>query len=254
LGDKANPSARRTTVASGFGVLVSRSLRILPLLCVSFAAGTAGAGNPNLARYPLRIHVLASDETHKTPRMSPGDSVACDAIEGITDSISPNPGGPVTLTGLSGDLCSLHPEMITGRLLDVQDSDPAFSGEGRGDLVSPPTTTQGFSFHYDNCSRIRVHPGFQSLPARWKQPRKKLEVLIPSDDIPEEGRPLPPVRCTFSVTMHDSVYLLLRNGRLIEVSQDAYRERPALRVFLSGTTEAVQRRQEFTEPAHPGHE
>ena len=111
--------------------------------------------------------------------------------------------------------------------------------------------TQGISFHYDNCSRIRVHPGFQSLPARWKKPGKTLEVLIPSDDIPDSGRPLPPVRCTFTVTPHDFVYLLLRNGKLIEISQAAYRERPALRVFLNGVSESVQRRTDFTMPAHP---
>jgi hypothetical protein len=184
--------------------------------------------------------------------MSPGDSVVCDQIEGMIDSISPNPGGPISLTGLSGDPCSLHPEMVTGRLLNVTDDDPVFSGAGRGDLVSPPLTTQGLSFQYDNCSRVRVHPGFQSLPARWKKPGQRLEVLIPSDEIPQEGRPLPPVRCTFTVTMHDFVYLLLRNGKLIEVSQEDYRERPALRMFLSGVRLAVQPRpQQFTVPAHP---
>jgi hypothetical protein len=218
----------------------------------SLCGHPAGAGSPNPAKYPLRIHVLAADESHKTPRMSPGDSVVCDEIEGMLDSISPNPGGPISLTGLSGDPCSLHPEMVTGRLLDITDDDPVFSGAGRADLVSPPSTTQGLSFQYDNCSRVRVHPGFQSLPARWKKPGQKLEVLIPSDEIPQEGRPLPPVRCTFTVTLHDFVYLLLRNGKLIEVSQEVYQERPALRMFLSGIPLAVQPRSEqFTVPAHP---
>jgi hypothetical protein len=230
---------------------ISRSLSIVPIFLLGVSCvPRAGAGNPNLSRYPLRLHVLASDETHKTPKMTPGESLVCDSIEGMLDTISPNPGGPVTLAGVSSDPCSFHPEMITGRLLDVQDSDPMFSGEGRGDLVSPPTGTQGISFHYDNCSRIRVHPGFQSLPARWKRPGKTLEVLIPSDDIPENGRPLPPVRCTFAVTPHDFVYLLLRTGRLIEISQDAYQERPALRVFLNGRSETVQRRPDFILPAH----
>jgi len=229
------------------------SCKTFPLLLfASLCVHPAGAGSPNPAKYPLRIHVLATDESHKTPRMSPGDSVVCDQIEGMIDSISPNPGGPISLTGLSGDPCSLHPEMVTGRLLNVTDDDPVFSGAGRGDLVSPPLTTQGLSFQYDNCSRVRVHPGFQSLPARWKKPGQRLEVLIPSDEIPQEGRPLPPVRCTFTVTMHDFVYLLLRNGKLIEVSQEDYRERPALRMFLSGVRLAVQPRpQQFTVPAHP---
>jgi hypothetical protein len=153
--------------------------------------------------------------------MDPAGSAVCDAIEGVLDTVSPSPYGPVTLTGVSGDPCSLHPEMVTGSLFDL-DEDPVFSGEGRADLVSPPTTTQGLSFHYDNCGRMRVNTGFQSLPARWKQPGKKLEVLIPSDEIPANGRPLKPQRCLLTVTVHDFVYLLLRNGAIVQVSQEDY--------------------------------
>jgi hypothetical protein len=239
----------------GLPLSISRFLRILPLFVfASLSSAPAGARSPNVSKYPLRIHVLATDETHKTPRMSPGESVVCDAMEGMLDTISPSPGGPISVSGLSSDPCSFHPEMVTGGLLDVQDYDPVFSGEGRGDLVSPPMTTEGLSFHYDNCSRVRVHPGFQSLPARWKKPGQKLEVLIPSDEIPVDGRPLPPVKCSFTVTVHDFVYLLLRNGKLIEVTQEAYRERPALRLFLSGTAQTMEPRPEqFTVSAHPNH-
>jgi hypothetical protein len=222
------------------------------LLLAALSTAPAAARNPDLSKYPLRVHVLASDETHKTPRMSPAESLVCDQIEGMLDSVSPNPGGPISLSGVSGDPCLLHPEMMTGRLLNLGDDDPVFSGEGRGDLVSPPASTAGITFHYDNCARVRVHPGFTSLPARWKKPGARLEVLIPSDDIPVNDRPLPPVRCSFNVTMHDFVYLLLRDGRLIEVSQDLYRQKPALRVFLSGQPETIQRRlQQFTVVAHP---
>jgi hypothetical protein len=237
----------------GLPLSLSRLLWVLAvLLFVSGLATPAGAWKPNMAKYPLRIHVLASDATHKTPRMSPGDSAVCDAIDGMVSSISPNPGGPISISGLSGDPCSLHPELVTGRLLNPQDDDPVFSGEGRGDLISPPTTAQGMTFHYDNCSRVRVLNGFQSLPARWKKPGEKLEVLIPSDDIPVNGRPLPPVRCSFSVTMHDFVYLLLRNGKLIEVSKEEYWQKPALRVFLDGRPQVVQvRPEQFTVSAHP---
>jgi hypothetical protein len=221
----------------------SRLVRILPLvLCVVAGTVPASARKPNLAKYLLRVHVLAADETHRTPRMSPGQAVVCDSIEGMLDSMGPSPGGQISLTAYSGDPCLLHPEIVAGALLDIQDYDPVFSGEGRADLISPPTTTQGFNFHYDNCSRVRVHPGFQALPARWKKSGKTLEVLIPSDDIPVNGRPLPPVRCSFSVTMHDYIYLLLRSGKLIQVSQEVYTERPALRDFLSGGTEVMQQR------------
>ncbi len=234
---------------------ISWSFRILPLfLCASLCVTTAGASNPQLSRYPLRIHVLAVDESYKMPRMNPGDSVVCDAIDGMVTSISPSGGvfsGPVSISGLSGDPCSLHPEIVAGRLLDI-DAEPVFSGAGRADLVTPPAGTQGFSFRYNDCTRVRVRPGFQSLLARWKKPGKKLEVLVPSDDIPVNGRPLPPVRCTLSVTLHDFVYLLLRNGTLIQVSQEDYWKRPALRVFLRGNIETVhQRLEQFTVPAHP---
>src|SRR5205807_10299648 len=80
--------------------------------------------------------------------------------------------------------------------------------------------TQAFSFHDANCPRVRVLAGFQSLPARWKKHGHKLEVLVPSDDVTVKGESLPPARCSFSVTLRDSVYLLLRNGKLIEVPQE----------------------------------
>jgi hypothetical protein len=184
--------------------------------------------------------------------MGPAQSVVCDSIDDIASSIDPSPYGPITLSGLSGDPCSLHPEIVAGRLLDLQGEDPEYSGIGRGDLVSPPSITQALTFTYDNCTRIRVRPGFQSLPARWKKPGKKLEVVIPSDDIPAGDRPLPPIKCSLTVTLHPFVYLLLRNGRLIEVSQEDYWKKPVLRAFLSGGTPTVQQRlEQFTIPAHP---
>jgi hypothetical protein len=52
--------------------------------------------------------------------------------------------------------------------------------------------------------------------------------------------------------MHDWVYLLLRNGKIVQVTQEAYWEKPALRVFLSGVAETVQPRMEqLTVPAYP---
>jgi hypothetical protein len=238
----------------GFPLSTPRLLKIFPLFVLVSLSISAGARKPKPSKYPLRVHVLASDETHVTPRMSPAQSAVCDSIDNMLSSVSPNPGGPITISGVSGDPCSLHPEIVAGRLLDVGDDPPVFSGVGRGDLVSPPSTTQALTFHYDDCTRVRVRPGFQSLPARWKKPGQKLEVLIPSDNIPVNGRPLPPVRCSFSVTLHDFVYLLLRNGRLVEVSQEDYWRRPVLRVFLSGEVPTVQQRlDQYTVPAYPTH-
>ena len=141
---------------------------------------------------------------------------------------------------ISSDPCSLNAGVVVGRLLNL-DAEPVFSGEGRGDLVSPPSTTQAMTFQYDDCLRVRPHSGFASLPARWKK-NGKLEVLFPSDEIPVRGKPLPPVRCSLTVTMHDFVYLRLHDGKIVEVSQEFYQSKPALRVFLSGGAEAVKMR------------
>ena len=46
-----------------------------------------------------------------------------------------------------------------------------------------------------------VPAGFQSLPARWKVPGKKLEVLFPSQEIPDGDKPLKREKCTLKVTM-----------------------------------------------------
>jgi hypothetical protein len=55
-----------------------------------------------------------------------------------------------------------------------------------------------------------------------------------------------------TVTLHDFVYLLLRNGTLIHVSQADYWKKPALRVFLSGNAQPIQPRpRQYTVPAHP---
>ena len=227
------------------GLPLARCTRILPLLLLAALCATpASARAPKPSKYPLRVHVLVADESYRTPRMSPGMAGACDGIGGVLDSVGP--GG--------GDPCAIGPDFIRGGMLDNSDDAPAFSGSGRGDLVSPPDGTQGLSFHYDNCSRVRVNPGFHALNARWTKPGKKLEVLIPSDAIPEKGRPLPPERCTFTVTMNENVYLLLHSWRLIQVSQKDYWAKPALRVFLSGGNPPPiqQRPKQYTIPAHPG--
>jgi hypothetical protein len=125
--------------------------------------------------------------------------------------------------------------------LQYVQSEQSYAGQGRGDLVSPPNGTIGISFQYKDCYRVRAQPGFQSLPARWKK-SGQLEVLIPSDSIPVAGRPMPMAKCSFTVTKHEFVYLLIPPGRLIEVSPDVYWAKPALRVYLSGGTQTVQRR------------
>ena len=236
------------------GLPISRPVRTVAVcLLASLSVAPAGAGGPKLTRYPLRLHVLASDQTSATKRMSPSEAAACDAIDGGYSSMDID-SGAMPIGGFSGDPCSLNPGIFAGRLLALRSNDLVYAGAGRADLVSPPAGTQGLTFQYGNCSRVRVLPGFQGLPARWKKPGKQLEVLIPTDEIPVGGRPLPPERCTFTVSLNDFVYLLLRNGAIIQVSQEVYWKRPALRVFLSGVTQTIQRRPEdFTVSAHPTH-
>ncbi len=226
-------------------LFVSRALRILALILIAWlSTAPAGARSPNLSKYPLRVHVLVAGEAQRQDRMSASGSVACDAIDDMLSSSSDSSEGTISgigISGIFGDPCSFNTGPMAGRLLYVQ-SEQSYSGEGSGDLVSPPNGTLGISFQYKDCYRVRAQPGFQSLPARWKKPGQMLEVLIPSDAIPATGRPLPMAKCSFTVTQHDFVYLLLPPGRLIQVSQDVYWAKPALRVFLSGATKAVQRR------------
>jgi hypothetical protein len=202
----------------------------------------AFARGPKLQKYPLRVHVLASDETHRSPRMSAGEAVACDGVGDMFgaggSSADASSSSPVRV---SGDPCSLNPGVVVEQWMAPLDEQPIFSGQGRGDLVTPPGSTVGITFDYDDCLRVRVLSGFASLPARWKKPGK-LEVLFPSDAIPVRGKALPPVRCSLRVMEHDYVYLRLGNGRIVEVSQQLFWSKPALRVFLSGGAAAVKQR------------
>ncbi|HEY5056732.1 MAG TPA: hypothetical protein VII58_11270 [Acidobacteriaceae bacterium] len=203
------------------------------------------ARTPDLAKYPLRVHIIAADRTDRVERMKPGESVVCDAIDDMTSSISPGGGGAVTLSGVFSDPCTFGATEVVGRQLEINNG-YVYSGEGRADVVAPPRTTQGVSFRYRNCGRVRVLPGFQSLPARWKRPGQ-LEVLLPSDEIPVNGREPRPERCTLTATLHDFVYLLLRNGAVFQVTQEVYWKNPALRAFLRGNPETVEQRvKEFT--------
>lgn len=239
----------------GLPLFVSHALRILALILIaSLSTAPAGARNPNLSKYPLRVHVLVAGEAQRQDRMSPAGAIACDGIDDMISASMDSSDGTVSgigISGIFGDPCSFNTGPLADRLLYVQ-SEQSFAGEGRGDLVSPPNGTLGISFQYKDCYRVRAQPGFQSLPARWKKPGETLEVLIPSDSIPVAGRPMPLEKCSFSVTKHDFVYLMLPTGRLIEVSQDVYWAKPALRVFLSGVTQSVQRRAQVVPvAAHP---
>ncbi len=192
---------------------------------VSLTFAPVGAQQAASAKYPLRLHVLAVDSTYRTPRLQPNwCSTSVPVLGGDASGIGAGQGDPC---GSSGSLSF--------------GGDEDFSGGGRADLVTPPSGTQALSFTYEGCSRMRVPPGFQGLPARWKKPGK-LEVLVPSDDLATANREPPLQRCTLRTTLNDFVYLRLRNGSLVRVSQEAFLRKPALRVFLSGGSETLQTR------------
>jgi hypothetical protein len=192
-------------------------------LCHAQATGQA-ARSPDEAKqndtkgWPLRVHILAIDDTHRTRRLQP--NWASGALPDLsTGEISaPSSQGPLTLGG----------------------GDDDFSGAGRADLVTPPDGTVGLDFTYEGCPRVRVPPGFQGLEARWKKAGSKLEVMIPTDAITDG--PARMQRCTLKLVTQPFIYLRMPNGAILRVSQEAYNKQPALRVFLSGGSERLQRR------------
>ena len=175
------------------------------------------AAQKHAARWPLRLHVLAIDDTHRTVRMQP--NWASGQMPDISDGgISPSNAGGVTLGG----------------------GDDDFSGAGRADLVTPPNATAGLDFSYVGCSRIRVAPGFQGLEARWKKPGKALEVIIPTEAITDKKPPTQ--RCTLQVKTQALIYLRLPSSKIVRVTQADYLRKPSLRMFLSGGATTLKTR------------
>lgn len=196
---------------------------------MAFLAPVPGwAQDATASKYPLRLHVLAIDDTHPTTRMQPN---WCSA------SI-PNMGADM---GGGGSGVEQVDPWGRGGGSTYLGRDDDFSGGGRADLVTPSGGALALNFTYEGCGRVRVPQGFQGLPARWKKP-SKMEVLIPSDSIAGEDRPTPTQKCMLYTTLHEFVYLRLPNGAMLKVSQDAYMRKPALRVFLSGGSTALQSR------------
>ncbi len=212
------------------GLPIPRFFKILPLILLAAATAHASTRGPDLSKYPLRIHVLLSDSGNSSPNitLSGGGPVGIDADTGFSDP------GDIDSGASDGWFQGLYIE---------------YYGVGWADLVSPPVTTQGLRFTYDHCdSRVHVGTGFQSLSARWKKQGKQLEVLVPTEAIPGKSHTHPFDKCTFNVTMHDGVYLLMRNGKLVQVSQQDYAKKPALRAYISATTPMLEPRQ--APPAH----
>lgn len=202
-------------------------LSVLSAVVVALLAAPGLAQEVNASKYPLRLHVLAIDDTHATLRMQPN------WCGGSVPSFGGDVGGS---TGEQGIPCGGSGGYTTFG------GDNDLSGSGRADLVTPPAgNAQGLNFSYEGCSRVRVAPGFHALPARWKK-RGQLEVVIPTDSITGEDRALPTQRCMFKVNLQSFVYLRAPTGAILKVSQEAYAQKPSLRRFLSGGSETLQPR------------
>jgi hypothetical protein len=200
---------------------------VLVALVAALWAVPVHAQDATVSKYPLRLHVLAIDDTHPTVRMQPNwCSGSVPAFGGEVGGSTAEAGIPCG--GSSGYTTFGGPD--------------DFAGGGRGDLVTPPEGgTQAVHFTYEGCNRVRVAPGFHSLPARWKSPGK-LEVIIPTEAIGSTDRPMPTQKCTFKAKLQEFVYLRLPDGAMVKVSPEAYLRKPSLRVFLSGPPETLQRR------------
>ncbi len=198
------------------------------LLCQAQDATLPPARQDDRTSWPLRLHVLAIDDVHRTVRMQPNWSSG--SLPGVTEdgAVTPASNGSLTLGGGDSD----------------------FSGAGRGDLVTPQSGTAGINFTYEGCERMRVAPGFAGLEARWIKPGAKLQVMIPTEALTKGS--LPVGRCTLKLEMQNFVYLRLPSGKLIRVSEDAYRKKPSLRTFLSGGPETLRRRKQEA-PGSPLH-
>jgi hypothetical protein len=195
---------------------------LLCLLALAAAAAAQDAAPPApliAEKYPLRLHILAVDDTHRTRRLQPNwcAGSAPDALAGGDSS----PCGASGSSSLGG-------------------GDDDFSGAGRADLVSPPSGITGLNFTYEGCSRLRVAPGFYALGARWVKPGTKLEVELAGD--PARDSKAHPEHCMLKVVPQEFIYLRMRNRALIRVTQEAYASKPSLRVFLSGGPETLVRR------------
>lgn len=198
------------------------------LMVVGAALPFAVAQEAKLSKYPLRLHILAIDETHPTMRMQPA------WCSGSVPSFGGDVGGN---TGEQGIPCGGS----SGGYTSFGGPDD-FAGGGRGDLVTPPEGgAQALNFSYEGCNRIRVAPGFHALQARWKK-SGRLEVMIPTEAITGSDRPMPMQKCTLKATLHEFVYLRMPDGGLVKVTQEAYLRKPSLRVFLSGAPTTLQPR------------
>jgi hypothetical protein len=88
------------------------------------------------------------------------------------------------------------------RMMDYVD------GEGRGDLYENGQP-RGFDYGFRCDDRVRLSPGYETYPARWKKAGRELEILQPV-----MGKPGALWACNLKVDMKDMIYI--RHNGLVD--------------------------------------
>jgi hypothetical protein len=114
------------------------------------------AGGPDLAKYPLRVHIFQnSQQVHYMHRSHYVD------------------------------------------------------GKGSANLYEN-SEPRGFAYKFWCVYRLRISPGYETYPARWKKPNKTLEILLPVT-----GKTGKYYACDLDTNMKDTVYYF-HGGKLVE--------------------------------------
>ncbi len=79
-------------------------------------------------------------------------------------------------------------------------------GDGRADLYENGEA-HGVDFNYACAYKVRSSFGYETYPARWKKPGKKLVVLLP--EFGESGKFF---TCEFDTDVKDFAYAVSKNG------------------------------------------
>jgi hypothetical protein len=90
-------------------------------------------------------------------------------------------------------------------------------GEGRGDLYENGQP-RGFDYGFRCDDRVRLSPGYETYPARWKKAGRELEILQPV-----MGKPGAMWACNLKVEMKDMVYIR-RNGLVDQEPAAVFKE------------------------------
>ena len=86
-------------------------------------------------------------------------------------------------------------------------------GEGRANLFEN-SQPSGFDYGFRCDDRLMVSPGYETYPARWRKPRREIDILEPIMGKPGAAR-----ICTLKVDMKEMVYV--RHNGLVDQQSPA---------------------------------